>query len=356
MSTFRFADPWWLLAAIPFLLLTILAIRRERRAALTFSSVSLLKELPVSLPQRLKRAIPWLRFVGILLVVVALARPQRGLSEHRIRSDGIAIMVCLDRSGSMEALDFQWNGERVDRLTAVKNVLHNFVAGDDRLAGRPDDLIGLTVFGGFAETLVPLTLDHAMLLEVLKTVQVPQPVIDDRIAIRNRKYFEEERSTAIGDAIVLGVDRLRDSKAKSRVMVLLSDGENTAGMVEPSQAVATAKQFGIKIYTIGVGSTGRAPFPARDQFGRRIFVAQEVTLDEATLKMIAHETSGQYFHAENTAALQEVYEAIDQLEKSTIEGTTFTEYRELFQWWLLPGIAIVLLDIGFRCTRFRGIP
>jgi Ca-activated chloride channel family protein len=339
----------------PLLAATWAAIRFERRSAVTYSSVSLLRGLPTTWAQRLKRGLPWWHFAGLLLIVVALARPQAGLREFRVRAEGIAIMMCLDRSGSMEALDFVLNDQRVNRLTAVKQVFRQFVAGEGRLSGRPDDLIGLISFGGFAESKVPLTLDHGLLLKVLESIEIPQPVRDKHGDVINQRFMEEERATAIGDAVALAVERLKDCLAKSKVVILLSDGENTAGIVSPDAAAETARQFGVKIYSIGVGSTGRVPFPAIDRFGRRVFVPQDVRLDETTLKMLADKSGGRYFNARNTETLEQVYDDIGRLEKSVSEGTTFTEFNELFQWWLVPGISIVIIGVVLRCTRFRSL-
>ncbi|MEO8496613.1 MAG: VWA domain-containing protein [Planctomycetota bacterium] len=356
MSELRLADPLWLLMCLPLLLATVISMRGERRGAIVYSSVRLLDSLPVTVAQRVKRLLPWLRLAGMSLVIVALARPQHGLKDFRIQTEGIAIVMCLDRSGSMQALDFQLAGDRVDRLEAVKAVFRDFVAGDSRLPGRPDDQIGLVSFGGFAEAKAPLTLDHGALLEVLKTVEIAQPVFDREGNVINRDYLEEERATAIGDAVALAVERLRDSPAKSKVIILLSDGENTAGAIEPADAAKAAESFGIKIYSIGVGTTGTAPFKMIDQFGREQLVRQPVRLDETALKMLAETTHGRYFNAKDTNSLEDVYQAIDQLEKTKLEGRLFTEYRELFQWWLLPGLALIVTELSLRCTRFRSLP
>jgi len=297
-----------------------------------------------------------MRLSGLVLVVVALARPQAGLSEFRIQTEGIAIVMCLDRSGSMEALDFELNNERVNRLTIVKQVFRDFVVGKDALRGRPDDLIGLVTFGGFAEGKAPLTFDHGALLEVLDSVEIPQPIYDSEGNILNERFLQEERATAIGDALALAVDRLKASNAKSKVIILLSDGENTAGIVDPAMAAETAKTFGIKVYAIGIGTTGRVPFPVVDQYGRRAYVAQMVRLDETTLKMIADVTGGRYFSAQDTETLKNVYSEIDKLEKSVSEGTMYSEYRELFRWWLLPGLALIVTETVLRSTRFRSWP
>ena len=169
--------------------------------------------------------------------------------------------------------------------------------------------------GGFAEGKAPLTLDHGALLEVLETVNIPQPIRDKRGAVINERFLQEEMATAIGDAVAMAVDRLKDSQAKSKVVILLSDGENTAGVATPQEAADAAKAYGIKIYSIGVGSTGQAPFPAVDLFGREVLRPRNVRLDEATLKMMAETTGGQYFNAKNTRSLQQVYTEIDKLEK-----------------------------------------
>ncbi|MGE3778772.1 MAG: VWA domain-containing protein, partial [Pirellulaceae bacterium] len=228
MNEFRLASPYWLLLAVPLCATTWQSIRQERRSAVLYSSTQLLRGLPVTWAQRLKRFLPWWQFAGLLLVVCAMARPQAGLREFRIRAEGIAILMCLDRSGSMEALDFHVGDERVNRLTAVKHVFRQFVSGGEDLAGRPDDLIGLIAFGGFAESKVPLTLDHDMLLATLDTVEIPQVQFDRQGNVLDRRFIEEERATAIGDAIALAVERLKDNSARSKVIILLSDGENTA--------------------------------------------------------------------------------------------------------------------------------
>ena len=351
MIELRLAEPLWLLMCLPLVLATFISIRDERRGAVVYSSVRLLESLPMTLAQRLKRLLPWLRFAGASMIIVALARPQHGLKDFRIQTEGIAIVMCLDRSGSMQALDFQLDGQRVNRLEAVKAVFHDFVAGDGRLPGRPDDQIGLVSFGGFAEAKAPLTLDHGALLDVLETIDIAQPVFDRQGNVINRSYLEEERATAIGDAVALAVERLRDTPAKSKVIILLSDGENTAGVIEPADAAKAAESFGIKIYSIGVGTTGKAPFRMIDPFGREQLVSQAVRLDEATLRMLAETANGRYFNAKDTNALEDVYQAIDRLEKTQLEGRLYTEYRELFQWWLLPGLALLVTELSLRCTR-----
>ncbi|MFP6766322.1 MAG: VWA domain-containing protein, partial [Planctomycetaceae bacterium] len=310
MNSLRFQDPAWLLLAVPVLLISLAGIRRERRTAVLYSNVKLFRDLPVTLAQRVKRWLPWLSVTGMLLIVCALARPQSGRDEFRIRSEGISIEMCIDRSGSMEALDFPVDGRRMNRLEAVKRVFRQFVAGEGEFEGRPDDLVGLVVFGGFADAKCPPTLDHGALLEILETVDIARPVTDRQGRVINEKLWQEERATAIGDAIAVAVDRLKDVKSRSRVIVLLSDGENTAGVVKPEEAAAAAAAFGIRIYSIGVGSTGMAPFPVTDAFGREILQAQPVRLDEETLRNLSEKTGGRYFNAQDIDALTNVYAEI----------------------------------------------
>jgi len=356
MLSFRFHDPWWLLLLAPLAAIAWATLRRRRPAAVLFSDVSVLATLPRTVAQRIKQLLPWILYGGAALLVVALARPQQGREDYRIRAEGIAIEMCIDRSGSMQAMDFELDGKPVNRLAAVKRVFEDFVTGNEGLPGRPDDLIGLVAFGGFVDAKCPLTLDHAALGEVLRAVQIPQPVVDGHGRIINERLLGEELSTAIGDAIVMGVDRLKDVDAKSKIIILLSDGKSNAGVVDPAAAANVAKTYGIKIYTIGVGSNGMAPFPAIDPFGNKVFVNQPVEMDEAVLRMIADKTGGKYFNARDTEALANVYAEIDRLEKTPTEGRLYTEYRDLYRWFLLPGLCLVLAQVALVSTRFRTLP
>lgn len=356
MNAFRWQDPLWLLL-VPVVLLGVLMGRRQRQAAVIYSSVQLLKTLPVTWRLRVKRALPWLRLLGLVLVVCAVARPQRGLREFRVQTEGIAIQMVLDRSGSMQALDFEIDGQRADRLAVVKKVFRDFVAGGRSMSGRPDDLIGLIAFGGYAEGKAPLTLDHGALLESLDAIEIPRPIRDKRGRIINQRFLEEELATAIGDAVTLAVDRLKDASAKSKAIILLSDGASNAGAVTPAEAAEAAKTYGIKIYCIGIGSTGVVPFPAgEDEFGRVVLQRMEVELDEDTLRMLADTTGGRYFSARDTQTLEQVCAEIDRLEKTATEGRLYTEYVELYLWFLLPGLALILLEVTLSATRFRSLP
>ena len=355
MTTFRFQNPW-VLALLIVLIIGVLLARRRRRPTVLYSSVELLRDLPQTWAQILKRFLPLLRFLGIALAIVALARPQLGEEEFRVRTEGIAIEMCLDRSGSMLALDFSNDAHRMTRLDAVKNAFRDFVIGANGLAGRPDDLIGLVVFGGFADAKCPHTLDHGTLLEILESVEVAKPVYDRQGNVINEDLWQEEQSTAIGDAVALAVYRLRGLDSATKVAILLSDGENTTGVISPAEAAAVAKEFGIKIYAIGVGHDGMAPFETRDVFGRTRLESRRVAMDEETLKMLAETTDGQYFHAENAEALQRVYEEIDKLEKTQTEGLVFAHYRERCQLTLVPAIVLLLAETVLSCTWLRTLP
>ena len=198
----RFQDPLWLGLLLVLGVVGYLAIRRQRRVAVLFSDVSLLRTLPTTPALRVKRALPWVRLAGLALVIAALARPQHGVEEFRLHTEGIAIQMCIDRSGSMAALDFNVDGQQVDRLTVVKRVFHDFVMGKGKLPGRPDDLIGLVTFGGYVEPKCPLTLDHGALVQVLDGVEIPHPIFDNRGREINARLWQEDSQTAIGDALV----------------------------------------------------------------------------------------------------------------------------------------------------------
>ncbi|MFH1999071.1 MAG: VWA domain-containing protein [Planctomycetota bacterium] len=358
--SFRLQDPLWCLLLIPLFFAVLFAVRRQRRSAVLYSSVHVLKTLPKSLALRFKQLLPWMRFLGMALVILALARPQQGKEEFRIRTEGIAMEMAIDWSSSMVATDFMLDNERVTRLEAVRKVFHDFVTGAGHLPGRPDDLIGLIAFGGYAINKCPLTLDHGALLQILNTVVIPEPEIDGFGQIRINRLLPEEGATAIGDAVTLGVERLKETKSKSKVLILLSDGKQTAGVISPEEAAQAAKEFGVKIYSIGVGSNSRnIPVRAKDRFGQTQFIqlpGGEFSPDEKTMKMLAENTGGRHFQAQDTEALTEVYAEIDRLEKTETEGRLYTEYKEFFQYALFPGLALILFELLLVSTRFRSLP
>lgn len=358
MESFRFLSWYWLLAIPVVLLIARWRPQRRQRSAILFSSIADLKEMPITTMQFVKKLMPAIYGVGLLLVITALARPQSGRSESRIFGEGIAIEMVLDISGSMEALDFKLGGRDVSRLQAVKQVINDFVLGSRAtgLDGRKDDLVGLVAFGGFADSKCPLTLDHGALLDIVSGLDVPKPVRDRRGRVINEQALQEELATAIGDGVALGVDRLRDAKAKSRVMILLTDGDSNAGAIDPREAGQIAKETGIKIYSIGIGRNGVVPFPQEDEFGKRVLVPRQFRIDEELLRELAQTTGGEYFHASDSAGLAKVYSQIDSLEKSEFHETKFSEYTELFPWFAIPGLALILLVGLLNETRFRTLP
>lgn len=333
-------------------------ISKRRQPAVIFSSIADLKDLPVTLMQRIRRTLPALYVMGLSLVIVALARPQSGKSESRVSGEGIAIELVLDTSGSMEALDFKLGDKDVSRLEAVKHVISEFVLGSraSGLPGRKDDLIGLVAFGGFADSKCPLTLDHGALVAIVNGLEVPKPVRDRRGRVINQQALQEELATAIGDGVALGVDRLRGAKAKSKVLILLTDGDNNAGVIDPREAATIAHESGIKIYSIGIGRNGVVPFPQEDEFGHRVLQPAHFRIDEELLKEMAHSAKGEYFHASETAGLSKVYSQIDGLEKTNFAETKYSEYTELFPWFGFPGLALILAIGILNETRFRSLP
>lgn len=358
MEAFRFYSWVWLGLLPGVILLIVWRMRRAQQPAAIFSSIAGLKDLPVTLMQRIRRWLPWVQALGLILLVIGLARPQSGKSESRITGEGIAIELVLDISGSMEAIDFQLGGREVNRLEAVKHVVSEFVLGSTSsgLTGRKDDLVGLVAFGGFADSKCPLTLDHGGLVQIVKELSIPKAVRDRRGRVMNEEVLREELATAIGDGVALAVDRLRSSEAKSKVVVLLTDGDNNAGVVDPREAAAIAKDLGIKVYAIGIGRDGVVPVPQEDEFGKTILVPARFRIDEALLRDIAEKTDAKYFHASDTNGLAQVYAQIDQLERSRFEETKYSEYTELFRWFASPGLALILLVAILRETRFRSLP
>lgn len=332
--------------------------RSGNRTSVLFSSITTFKSLPVTLMQRVRRTLPWFHGAGLVLLTIALARPQSGKSESRMTGEGIAIEIVLDISGSMEALDFELDGQNVNRLEAVKHVITDFVIGSDdgQLAGRNDDLIGVVAFGGFADSKCPLTLDHGALVDIIDSLQIPKPVRDEQGRILNAESMQEELATAIGDGIALAADRLRESSSKSKVMVLLTDGDSNAGAIEPREAAAIAKELGIKVHTIGIGRNDVVPVPQEDEFGRTVLVPARFRIDEELLREIAQTTGGTYFHASDSEGLAEVYAAIDRLEKSRIEESKYSEYTELFRWFAGSGLALIVAVNILLETRFRSLP
>ncbi|MBC8282909.1 MAG: VWA domain-containing protein [Nitrospinae bacterium] len=332
MSFFHFKDPWLL---IFFLIIPYLAWKRngKQQATISYSSIGILQTIRSAQVDFLSSIPLILRLLAVFLIILALARPQEGHKSTEILSVGVDIMLALDTSGSMQALDFIKDEKRDTRLAMVKDVVSQFIEN------RPNDRMGMVVFGSEAYTQCPLTLDQGILQSFLSKLDIGMA----------------GDSTAIGSAIGIAVKRLKDLEADSKLIILLTDGRNNAGNLAPLQAAQTAKAFGIKIHTIGVGTHGKAPFLVNSIFGQR-YVYQEVDIDEDTLKEISNITGGQYFRATDLESLKAIYKQIDQMEKSEVKVIDHSEYTELFHYFLIPGILLLLLEIILSNTLLRRIP
>ena len=271
---------------------------------------------------------------GLALLIVALARPQQGKTISRVQASGIDIILALDVSRSMLAEDFTIGGQRANRLEAVKQVTRKFIES------RPNDRIGIVCFAGRPYLVSPLTLDHDWLLQNLDRIRIG--LVED--------------GTAIGSAIASASNRLKDREAKSKIVVLLTDGDSNAGKVTPVTAAEAARALGIKIYAIGAGTRGFAPIPVQDPFGRTVYRNVKVEVDEAALKQITDICGGQYFRATDAESLEKIYEQIDKLEKSTVELSQYKQYRDLFPWCLGAGLAMVTLQVVLGQTVWRRLP
>ncbi len=377
---------YWLFALVVLPLIWWRWLQRKPHAALRFSSIAALKRQRGGFfGARARHLVPVLRTLAVALLVICLARPEKGNEQTRIYAEGIAIQMVVDVSGSMEQADFMLDGERATRLDAVKRVFERFVKGDGgELEGRPDDLVGLLGFARHPDSLAPMTLDHDNVLAILRELETKGgPTVqrrmrrlqsdllnarrsgDGRLVRRiqaDAQAIQEEDGTAIGDAVALGVDRLRDldrrvqqrsggDQIKSKVIILLTDGENNAGDLPPEQAAKLARASDIRIYAIGIGSqrSGGAP------------------IDEKQMRTVAETTRGQFFRAANTRALHEVYAEIDKLEKTETEERRFLQYAQAATTWTMVGglwlppwllivIALLVLEVLLTNTRLRRIP
>jgi Ca-activated chloride channel family protein len=296
-----------------------------------------------SWPARLRRALPWLRALVLIAIVVALARPQWGVEATKVLREGIAIAMVVDVSSSMGALDLKIDDRQADRLDVVKATFHDFVSGDGGvLPGRDGDVIAMITFARFADVLSPLTLDHEALLGLLERVElVPLP---------------DEDGTAIGDGMVAAIERLREAEGAGKVMILLTDGSHNAGNAEPTEAAQIASALGIRIYTIGAGTRGIALMPSRNRDGSLDYVPGQVFIDEFTLERIADLTGGRYFRATDAAALRSIYAEIDRLEKARHVAESYQTYVDAFAPLLALGLGLLLLEIVLVNTRLRTVP
>jgi len=330
MMGFEFAYKWvfWFLLLIPLAVLWYIYQVRRKSTHITFSSLRLFEGYRPTVRQRLMHLPFILKMLGIALIIVAIARPQSSSSGQNVHTEGIDIVIALDLSASMLAEDLKPN-----RIEAAKKVAEQFIDG------RPTDRIGLVVFSGESFTQCPLTTDHAVLKNLFSGLQ--SGLLAD--------------GTAIGEGLATAVNRIRNSKARSKVIILLTDGVNNIGSIAPGTAGEIAKTFGIRVYTIGVGTQGVAPYPFKTPFGIQ-YQNMDVQIDEAILKQIATETGGKYFRATSTSKLKEIYADIDKLEKSKIDVTEYRHKSEEFFPFALLAIILIGLDFILRFTYLRMIP
>ena len=330
IDSIKFANPYFflLLLLIPTMVAFYFFYLNKKRTQLTFSGLENFKGIKPSFKQKYSFLPFLLKLIAFVLAIIALARPQSSMSGQNIKTEGIDIMMALDISASMLAEDLKPN-----RIDAAKKVAEEFIDS------RPNDRIGLVVFSGESFTQCPLTTDHAVLKNLFTGIE--SGMLAD--------------GTAIGEGLGTAVNRIRNSKAKSKVIILLTDGVNNIGSIAPETAGEIAKTFGIRVYTIGVGTIGMAPYPFKTPFGIQ-YQNTEVQIDEAVLKQIASETDGKYFRATNSSKLKEIYNEIDKLEKTKINVTEFHNYTEEFYPWAIAAALILLLDIILRYTLFKKLP
>lgn len=331
----HFHNPWVLLLLLLLPLFAWLRGRRGPQPAFLYSSVHLVQPIHRTPRTRVGHWQLALRWLSLALLLVALARPQRPLGEAKISASGIDIVVAIDLSDSMAAEDFKRNGQPVDRVTVALEVLTKFIEN------RPADRIGLVAFSGKAYIISPPTLDHDFLLRNLHRLTI------DTVP---------EEGTAIGSAISASLNRLRDLKSKSKIIILMTDGQNNSGKIPPMTAAEAAEALGIKIYAVGVGTHGVAQLPRKDAFGRKIYVPMNVDIDDDALTKIAERTGGKYFRADSTDTLHRIYSEIDRLEKTTVEVKKFQRYQEIFRWFITAGLAVLLLEILLTHTLWRKLP
>lgn len=333
-SNFSFQNPeyLWLLLLIPALAaIYVYRLRTGKTASFTFPNLKQILEAEQPKFRNLYHVLIVLRLLALALLIVAFARPRLENQKQKVYSDGIDIMLAIDLSGSMLAEDF----DPSNRIEAAKTVAEDFVNQ------RVSDRIGLVVFSGKSFTQCPLTLDYRLLNRFIRELKAGTI---------------EEEGTAIGTAIATATNRLRESNAKSKVIILLTDGQNNAGEIEPVTAAELAASFGIKMYTVGAGTRGYAKYPVPDPlFGKR-YVQMKVDVDDATLTRIAEITGGRYFRATDLESLKKTYGEIDTLEKTKVEVETYSEYKEEFASFLIPGLLLLVLEVALANTRFRKVP
>jgi Ca-activated chloride channel family protein len=329
-----FANPWLLLLLFFIPLLSWLKGRFGGNPAVLFSATSVLEKVGQRRQSRAGDFLTALSFLALAALIVAAARPQLGRTITRTQASGVDIMLVIDVSRSMLAEDFTIGNQRSNRLEAVRMVTEKFINA------RPNDRIGIMAFAGRPYLVSPLTLDHTWLIRNLDRIRIG--LVED--------------GTAIGSAIAAAANRLKDKPADSKLMVLLTDGDNNMGSIQPLTAAEAAKALGIRIYTVGAGSRGAAPFPMQDPFGRTVYRNVEMEFDETTLQQIASITGARYFRATDTKSLNDIFADIDALEKSNVEVEQVVQYQDLFPWFLLAGFGFLTLEVLLSQTLWRRLP
>lgn len=333
----------WELRAPLFLLLAFLAPvvwwwASKLPASLTYSSLVIVEDTPISLRNRLAGVPPLALALTVVALAIALAGPRTGDSSSRLKTEGISIVMAVDRSGSMQARDFVAGDSSTSRLDAVKKVFRDFV----QRPRRDDDLVGLVSFARYADGLSPLTFDRGNLLTILGDVEI----------VRERS----EDGTAVGQGLALAVERLRAQDTPSKVVILLTDGVNNAGDIDPLQAAELAARFGVRVYTIGAGTTGYAPLPVVLPDGRTVLQRAFVEIDEDTLRAIADRTGGRYFHARDAEALERVIDEIDRLERGEIDEMRYVEYEPHYALFVLLALGLMSAATLLQATLLRRLP
>lgn len=332
MDSIKFVNPellWLSVLVVPMVAYYIYRLHQGGGATMRISTVDGVRRVPRSIKYYLRHLPIVLRSLAVVLIAVALARPQSAQHNSNSTTEGIDIVMSLDVSGSMLARDFT-----PDRLGAAKEVASNFIMD------RPNDRIGLVVFAGESFTQCPLTTDKRSLLNLLGSVK--SGMIDD--------------GTAIGNGLATAVNRLRESKAKSKVIILLTDGINNSGQIAPLTAAEIAQSYGIRVYTVGVGTMGMAPYPVIDMWGHLSFQPMKVEIDEKMLSQIAQMTGGKYFRATDNRRLKDVYDEINQLERSKVEVENFTRYQERFTLFVVLALILLVGEFALRQTWLRRLP
>jgi len=337
-----FAHPWFLLLLLLLPAFAWLKGKRGRPPAFLYSSVQLVRAVLNVSRSCSGGFLAALRWLALAALIVALAQPRLTKSQTQVKASGIDIAVAVDLSGSMASEDFVVGGQRVSRVEMAKTVLKKFIEK------RPNDRIGLIAFATDAYIVTPLTLDHDFVLQNLERFQIdPFDPGNDLI---------DGSSTAIGSGLSTAINRLRDLKSKSKIVILMTDGQNNSGKLAPLTVAEAAQTLGVKVYTIGVGMRGNAPMPARDIFGRHMYQMVPVDIDEDTLTKIANMTGGKYYRADNAERFQEIYAEIDRLEKSEAVVKKYTEFRELFAWFVLGGLSVLMVELVLKNTIMRRLP